>query len=177
MLDDAFAILGPNPRQPDALTPFSHPSAVRLPVGPSTWHLTIYCTRLHPVAASDAVRPVDFPHFDRPVTAHLIMGVLVVCLLTAIPVTRIHLITNGNFAPSIYHQVGGVLVPTDMTDEIDAHTSGPFVMKIAVQTQGAKMPFQLPAEKRRGLSAAGVAGLLGAEEDKVFVGTGACCKG
>lgn len=68
-------------------------------------------------------------------------------------------------------------MPTDMTDEIDGHTSGPFVVKIAIQTQRAEMAFELPAEERRGLSAAGVARLLGAEEDKVFVRTRACCKG
>lgn len=39
------------------------------------------------------------------------------------------------------------------------------------------MAFELSAEEWSGLAAAGVAGLLGAEEYEVFVGARACCKG
>lgn len=67
-------------------------------------------------------------------------------------------------------------MPTHMANEIDSYTSRPFILEIAVQTQWTEMAFEFSAEKWRGLAAAGVAGFLGAEEDKVFMGTGACCE-
>lgn len=61
----------------------------------------------------------------------------------------------------------------NMTDEVYAHASRSFVVEIAVEAEGAEMAFEFPAEEGRGLSAAGVAGALGAEEDEVLVGAGA----
>ena len=60
-----------------------------------------------------------------------------------------------------------------MADEINPDASGPLIVQVAVETQSTQMPFEFSAEEGRGLSAAGVAGFLGAEEDEVFMGTGA----
>lgn len=58
---------------------------------------------------------------------------------------------------------------TNMTDEVYAYTSGPFILQIAIKAQRPEMALELPAEEGGGLATASVAGALGAEEDKVLV--------
>lgn len=58
----------------------------------------------------------------------------------------------------------------DVVDEVDADSAGPFVFQIPVQAQRTQVPLELAAEQRRGLSAAGIARAVGAEQDEVSVG-------
>lgn len=41
------------------------------------------------------------------------------------------------FVSSVDHDVGRILVPAYMADEVNAHPSGPLVVQVAVETQGA----------------------------------------
>ena len=58
----------------------------------------------------------------------------------------------------------------DVVDEVDADAAGPFVVQVAVQAERTQVALQLFAEEGCGLAAAGVAGLVAAEEDEVVVG-------
>lgn len=68
-------------------------------------------------------------------------------------------------------------MPSNVTDEIDTHTAGSLVVEITIETQRAKMALKFATEQGRGLAATGVTSPLRAEEDEVFVGTGAGCEG
>jgi len=58
-------------------------------------------------------------------------------------------------------------VPTDMTDEVDANSARPFIVKVAVQAEWAQVTLEFAAEEGGGLTTSGVAGLLGAEKNEV----------
>jgi hypothetical protein len=58
-----------------------------------------------------------------------------------------------------------------MADEIHSHTTGSFVVEIAIETAHTEMALELSAEKRRGLAAARVAGALRAKQDHGSVWT------
>ena len=61
----------------------------------------------------------------------------------------------------------------DVAYEVDAHASRTLVVEVAIQAERAQVSLELFAEEGSRLAAAGVAGLLAAEENEVFVGTGA----
>lgn len=56
-------------------------------------------------------------------------------------------------------------MPPHMTDEINAYSTRPLIVHVAVEAERAEMAFEFAAEEGCGLAAAGVAGFLGAEED------------
>lgn len=64
-------------------------------------------------------------------------------------------------------------MPSDMADEIDPHAAGPLVVEVAEEAERAEVSLELAPEERRGLAASCVAAALRAEEDEVFVWTGA----
>lgn len=65
----------------------------------------------------------------------------------------------------------------NVADEIYTHTAGSYIVEITIETQRAEMALKLATEQGRGLTATGVASPLRAQEDEVFVGTGAGCEG
>lgn len=62
----------------------------------------------------------------------------------------------------------------DVTYEVDSYSSRSLVVEVAVEAERTEVAFEFFAEEGSRLAAAGVAGLLAAEEDEIFVGTGAC---
>jgi len=63
-----------------------------------------------------------------------------------------------------------------MADKIYSYAAGALIVEIPIQAEGPEMSFEFFAEEGCGLPAARVAGFLGAEQDKVFVGGGAGCE-
>lgn len=61
----------------------------------------------------------------------------------------------------------------DMRDEVDAHSPGPLVPEVAVQSERPEVSLEFAAQEGRRLPAAGVARFLRAEEDEVAVWAGA----
>ena len=62
---------------------------------------------------------------------------------------------------------------SNVTDEIDTHSTRPLVLHVAVQAKVSEMAFKFSSEKRSGLSATSISRLLRAEQDKIMMGRGA----
>lgn len=60
-----------------------------------------------------------------------------------------------------------------VADEVNAHAARSLVVDVAVQAERLQVAREFAGEQRGGLSAAGVAGFLGAEEDEGEVWAGA----
>lgn len=62
-------------------------------------------------------------------------------------------------------------MPTHVANEVNANSTGAFVLSIPVQAECAEMPFKLAAQKWRRLAATCISRPVGAEQDHCSVGT------
>lgn len=158
ILDDVLAVLGPDAGQPHTLRGAD---------------VVVVCLRLR-------LRVPSVP-LAAPVLAH--DGRLLLLLLLP-DLLDLHVLARPQFAPchgvepervgtAVHHHVGRVLVPAHVVDEVHPHAARSLVVEIAVQAQGSQVPLQLLPQYGRALSAAGVARLVGAEEDQGAVWGGA----
>ena len=135
VLDDPLTILRPYSRKPDALSSLFLLPSFNFPLHTHSVLFT-FCTD----------SPVPILHFSIRISNHI---------------SNVFSLTNCVAAP-VNHDIGRELMASDMTDEIDADPAWPLIMHISIQPQRPEMALKLSLQQGRGLSAASVAGALGA---------------